>query len=604
MDAETIVELYRHCRLEQGPDIERMRRMQEVMNGEIVLPLPELSKAETPAVANLAQQGMGQLARRIASVEPTYYFPSLNPGKVQADKRAADRHRIVTGWRHDNKMKRRLGKRARHFLAYAAAPVVIKPDKELRIPRWIVKDPLHTYVGEDVFEDSVPCYTIFESTFTYKGLLDYWGYTEKGQIAIKAVAKPSGWDYNNDYKNYGVKFTVLEYVDAEECHIVLMGHSDNLYSSPDYVSGVTLMKAPNLAERPLAIVPGSINLDKQLGHFDGIIGMYQTQAALMALTIVAQRRSVWPREWAIAHPGQQIDVVSIPEPYSGTPGEVNGGTIETQQLDPSFRALELMDRLAEAQRQTAALPPEFGGQSGSNIRTGRRGAQVMGASIDFTIAEAQDIFADSMVEETKVAIAIDKGYFRAKKIYHIATRSYSGAVEYSPAEVWETDKHIVDYPIAGTDLQNLPIEGGQRVAMQTLSRRAFMEMDPVVTDVDAQIQQIHREGVESAFLTSIQTLAAQPEGPYQPVDLATLDKKLASGMSLYDAVIELQKEVQARQAEQAKDAAAAQSGLSMPGQGVEQQPTIPEGTASMQNLTGLLGQLGTAQTARAYRPQG
>lgn len=605
MNADQVCELFYFRKRNMGVDIDRMREVKAVMEGEIFLPLPELSQDEKPATANLAQQGMNQMARRIASVEPTFYFPSMNPGNDEADRRAADRHRIVTGWRADNKMKRRLGKRSRHFLAYACAPVVIKPDKQRRIPRWMVKDPLHTYPGEDVFDDCTPPDCIFESTHTYKALLDQWGYNEQAMAAIRAVSKPNTWNYDNDYENHDCKFTVIEWIDDAEDHLVLLGKTEEgnvpiTHGSP----AETLMKADNLADRPLVIVPGSINLDAQLGHFDGIIGMYQTQAALMALTIVAQRRAVWPREWLNANPGEQPEIVSIPDPYSGTPGEVRGGRLETNNMDPSFRSLELMDRLAEAQRQTASLPPEFGGQSGNNIRTGRRGAQVMGASIDFTIAEAQDIFSDSMMEETKVAIAIDKGYFNRKKVYHIASRGYSGKVEYTAKQVWETDVHIVDYPIAGTDLQNLPIEGGQRVAMGTLSQRSFMNMDPVVKDVDSEVQQIQREGVQTAFLTSIQTLAAAPDGPYQPIHLARLDEKLAEGMELYKAIAELQGEIQKEQAEQAPDPAAAQPGLSPPGQGVEQPPSIPEGEPSMQNLTGLLGQLGTAQTARAYRPVG
>lgn len=605
MNADEIAELYEIRKREQGPELQRMREIQAVMENELVLPLPELSADEKPAVANLAQQGMSQISRRIASVEPTYYFPSVNPGSDAANQRASDRKRISMGWRHDNHMKQRLGKRARQFLAYANSPVVIKPDSKLKIPRWMVKDPLWTFPGEDAFDDYVPCDCIFVTQHTYRGLKSMFYGNEKAMEAIKGIAKPQGWNYENDEANGDVKFELVEYIDDREDHLVLVGPDPGegmgMSMGP---SSSTLIKAPNRAGRPLVVNPGSINLSKQMGHFDGIIGMYQTQAALMALTVVAQRRAVWPREWAVANPGEQIDVVSIPDPYQGQPGEINGGRLEQQNLDPSFRVLELMDRMEYGERQTAGLPAEFGGSSATNIRTGRRGSQVLGATIDFTIAEAQDIFATSLCEEGKIAIAIDKAYFNRKKVYHIATRSYQGAVNYKPSETWETDKHVVDYPIAGTDLQNLPIEGGQRVAMKTLSRRAFMELDPVVTDVDAQVQQMQREGVLDAFMTSIQTMAADPAGPYQPVHLARLDEKLAAGQELYEAIMELQAEIQKEQAEAAPDPAAAQPGLSAPGQGVEQPATIPEGTPSMQNLTGLLGQLGAAQTARAYRPTG
>jgi len=609
MHPDDIANLYHLRRSAQGEDIERIRTMKAILEGEIVLPLPEIGQNEKPAVANLMQQGMNQLARRIASVEPSMYFPTIEPDDDESVNRATDRHRVMGAWHKDNKMKRRLGKRGRYFLAYASAPVVIKPRADKRIPRWIVKDPLNSFPAEDCYEDYLPDNWIGMSTHTYGALKTIYA-----QELLDSVQKPTGWNYEDDVANDEVKFEVLEYIDDMEDHLVLLGHeaSDGYPSAG--AGAVTLLCADNLTGHPLVVCPGSINLDKQLGHFDGVVGMYQTQAALMALTVIAQRRAVWPREWAVANPGESFEVVSIPNPAAGEPGEIRGGRLEQQILDPSFRALEIMDRQEYGIRQGAGLPPEFGGASGTNIRTGRRGAQVMGASIDFTIAEAQDIFADSMVEENKIAIAIDKKYFKGSKSYFIATRSFSGTVKYAPSKLWETDAHVVDYPIAGTDLANLPIEGGQRVAMHTMSRMKFMEIDPVITDAPAEMQRIQREGVMDAFLTQVQTLAASPEGPYQPVHLARLDQKLANGMELYEAVMELQEEIQKEQAALQEKAAeqqqqqmpadpSMQPGLSAPGQGVGQ-PSIPEGDPSMQNLTSLLGQLGTAQTAKAYRPTG
>ena len=90
LSAEDICRIYMGRKNAQGPDIERMRQIQQVMNNDIVLPLPELSQEERPAVANLAQQGMSQLARRIASVDPTQWFPSLDPGNETADDAARD----------------------------------------------------------------------------------------------------------------------------------------------------------------------------------------------------------------------------------------------------------------------------------------------------------------------------------------------------------------------------------------------------------------------------------------------------------------------------------------------------------------------------------
>jgi hypothetical protein len=403
-------------------------------------------------------------------------------------------------------------------------------------------------------------------------------------------------------------FTCIEYISPTECSLILLGQEDvntgPYYNTAQPVDAMAqpLYRAANLTGECLAVIPGSINVDKQRGHFDSIIGIYEAQSALMALSLVAQRRAVWPREWATSLPNEQVEVVTVPDPYNGIPGEIKGGRIETQKLDPSLQALQLQDVLSEAQRMTAGLPSEFGGLSPTNVRTGARGKQIISSTIDFTISEAQDIFASSLYEENKLAIAIDKAYYPTKKTYYIATRSFTGKVEYTPSNLWNTDKHIVDYPIAGVDLANLPIEGGQRVQMQTMSRRRFMEIDPAIPDAEAEYQQIVREAIQTAFIGQVQALANNPEGPYQPVDLARLDQLVAQGKDLYDAVMQVQSEVQQRQATPAPTPAAEQPGLSLPGQGVEQPPPTPENTPpNMQEFTQLLNQLGTQQTAMRYR---
>ena len=599
--AEKIKELYLHRQHMAGIDLQRMRHVQAVMDGEIVLPLPsQVGPAESAAVANLALQGMGQLARRTASLLPTIYFPTIRPGIKRSANDARDRRRVMLSWHHENRIRRVLGKRARYFLAYATTPVVIQPDADKKIPQWRTLDPLHTFPSEMDYDELTPYDCIHDMEHSYGWLKDH--YPEQ----VKAASKPDGWNYENDYLNNEVMFTVLEYWSKTENSMVLLGHGrpegwHGENQQPLTGNAVYLEAVPNYTGMCQVVTPGSINLSKQQGHFDQIIGMYQMQAALMAMTYVAQQRAVWPREWLVARPNETPQVKSIPDPPAGIPGVLEGGELDHQNLDPSFRSLELMDRLEGAQRQTAGLPPEFGGASSTNIRTGKRGSQVLSTTIDFTIQEAQNILAESIYEENRRAIAIDRIYFPARKHYLVVTRSFAGQVLYTPRELWASDKHVVDYPIAGTDMQNLPIEGGQRVAMGAMSRQTFMEMDPAISDAEAEIQRIQREGIATAFLSSIQNLAANPEGPYQPVDLARLDELVAQGKELYEAVMILQQEVQERQATQAQTQAQAQPGLSLPGEGVEQPGALPEPSADMNTMAQLLGQLGTVQTAQRYR---
>lgn len=595
---EDIWAIYFQRKAAQGVDIERMRRMQQLMNNEMPVPLPELSHDEQSNVANLAQQGMGQLARRIASVDPIQYFPSLDPGVESADDAARDRTRLIAHWQRKNRIRVLKGKRGRQFLAYASAPVVIKPSSKTGIPTWHVKDPLWTFPAPHEFNDPHPADCIFASRQPYSWLMDNY------PDAIRTVSKPVWW--NDEDPDIHTQFDVLEYIDESECRLILCGYeNDDGYGSFNDVGNVMAVDMippqPNYAGIPLAVTPGSINLDDQLGHFDSIVGMYQAQAALMAIAIVAQRRGVWPREWVVHNPNETAEIISVPDPATGKPGEIKGGTIDAQKLDIPMSTMEVIDRIEHAQRQTAALPPEFGGMSGTNIRTGRRGSQVLGTTIDFTIAEAQDVFAMSQEIENKIAIAIDKGYYNRKKTVHLMTPSYSGALEYKPSKLWTTDEHMVEYPIAGVDIENLPVEGGQRVAMQTMSRRRFMEIDPAIPDADAEEQRIVLEQVRAAQLAQISMYANDPASPFGPADFAQFEENLLSGMTWPKAVLALHQAVQERQATATPDPAAQQPGLSAPGTGAEQPPSIPEGEPSMQNLTGLLNQLGSVQMAQKFR---
>lgn len=596
--ADRIREMYEDRKTAMGSDIARMRDIEAVMNDDLWVPLPELSTQEKPMVSNLAAQGLRQLAQRIASVQANIYFPALNPAQKTSVKRAEDRGRVMRGWHHDTRLKRITAKRARQFLGFACAPVVLKPNAGEQRPHWWVRSPLFTYPSETRWDSFVPMDCIFETQVTYRWL------TEHAPDAASLVRKPLTWD--SDHPDWDLKFRVLEYIDDYECtHVVCAdpGPDDDVYKSGMY-DNVMLSSYPNLAGQCTAVIPGSINLTDQRGHFDGIIGMYQARSEIMSLSLIAQRRAVFAREWAEAYPNNPngtVEIVSIPDPFSGTPGQINGGQIKQATLDPSMQAMELMNAVEYAERQTAGIPSEFGGMSPTNVRTGRRGAQVMGAAVDFTIAEGQDVFAEALLEENKIAIAIDKAYFNTRRVYQIATRSYSGSVTYKPEELWETDKHVVDYAMGGVDLANLPIEGGQRVMMNTMSRRTFMEVDPVIADPDAEERRIFMEGLQAAFVSQIQTLASMPEGPFQPADVGRMMELAAKDMPPWEIIDTLQKEAQERQATEVQPGdPAAMPGLSPPGQGMEQPvPTAPD--TGMDAFTQQLGQLGQVQQAQAYR---
>jgi hypothetical protein len=156
--------------------------------------------------------------------------------------------------------------------------------------------------------------------------------------------------------------------------------------------------------------------------------------------------------------------------------------------------------------------------------------------------------------------------------------------------------------LAGTDLSDLVINGGQRVGMGTMSKRSFMKIDPLVDDVDAEEAQIKMEGVDAAFFAAFQEQMATPEAPWQMEQVADFAKRLAGGQVWYEAVAEINRELQEKQAEGAVPGSPeAMPGLAPPGAPGAGVPTVGEPSPSMGNLTQLLNQLGSADTAMAMR---
>jgi hypothetical protein len=237
-----------------------------------------------------------------------------------------------------------------------------------------------------------------------------------------------------------------------------------------------------------------------------------------------------------------------------------------------------------------AIPAEFGGESGTNIRTGRRGESILSATVDFRVQESQEVLASALLEEDKIAIAIEKTYWgSASKSFFIPGMG-GGIKDYTPNKLWETDFHYVAYSASGSDVNSLTVTLGQLLGTGLISKESAREAYPLISDPELERDRLVAEGIESALLQSIQAQAADPNGPYQPDDLAFIAEKVASNaMSLPAAIQAAQKRAQERQATPAPvGAPETMPGLAMPGMGAEQ-PAAPQGAPSLESLLGQLG---------------
>ena len=593
---EEIVDLYRQRVTAQGPVLTQMRQVRQLANGDVVVPLNELDRNTKSSVANLLVQGLDQMSMRVASTMPVPYFPALREGSDRSMQLARDRKRAMLSIWDQNRMNMKMRRRARHLLAYSNSPIYIKPNFDKLLPEWQLRNPLDTFPAPvpDV-DNPVPHDVIFSYSRTYGWLTQNYGNLVNGQLR---VGQPQMDDM----------FTILEYVCGTEIVTLVMGYEKDR----DPISGAVYMGAPavelsrmsNRTGMPLVIVPQRITLDKPHGQFDGLLGMYYTRARLQALTEIAIERGIFPDEYLVARPGENPEIIQIADGKSGQLGVVKGGDIQLQQSNPGYKTDTALDRLERQERLEGAIPAEFGGESGTNIRTGRRGDSVLAATVDFRVQEAQEIFASSLIEEDKIAIAIEKAYWGATAKSFFMPGMGGGIKDYTPNKLWETDFHYVAYSAAGSDVNNLIVGLGQRLGTGLMSKESAREADPLISDPELEKDRIVAEGIEAALLSSIQAQAADPNGPYQPDDLAYIASQVASNkMSLSEAIMAAQKRAQERQAAMAPvGAPETMPGLSAPGMGMEQQPMGPP----PEGMDAMLAQLGggAASAAQPTSPGG
>jgi hypothetical protein len=573
----------------QGPMIDQMRQLRDAYNGDLVIPLPEMDRREKSAVANLITTGLDQTAMRISSTMPTVYYPALEEGNNASEKRARTRKRATMGWWEANKMQLKMRRRARWLIGYASSPVILRPDTKWGAARWDIRDPLSTYpsIGEDP-DEITPNDCIFTYTRSRAWLKQHYP-DASVQLIGGDKAKPTDL------------VQIAEYTDAEVT--VLMASSQTKLSQWDGpvrgVPHVELERIQNKTGLCLAVVPGRITLDRPMGQFDSLVGMYQLQSKLMALEVIAVERGIFPDTYLVSRPGETARFVA--GPYDGRTGQVNvvqGGDIREMAANPGFATNGMMDRIERAQRIGSGTPAEFGGESTSNVRTGKRGDAILSAVVDFPIQEAQEIFAASLQEENKRAIAIAKTYFgNERKSFYISSRGAKGHVDYVPNKDFEDDNNVVTYSHTGADANALVVGLGQRIGIGIMSKQTAQEIDPFISDPEQEKDRVISEGLEQALLQSIQTQASQ--GAIPPSDVAAIAAMVASDKaSLADAVTKVHEQAQKRQATEAPQGAPeTMPGLAQPGMGAEQPAPAP--AAQPQDVGAFLASLGGGAKAGA-----
>jgi len=572
--ASQIHRMYLERKQHNHKHIEAMNAVRTIYHNEVNLPLPELDKLEKPAIPNLVAQGIDQTAMRIASVLPDLTYPSERPGFLWADNKAADSRQANLGWWRANKFSLKMPRRARHLITYGTSPVSLSPvssdiNDKRKMPHWRVRNPMGTFPAPTDDHDSVePMDCIFSDVRSFAWLMANY----PSQAAI--LEKP-------DTPSSADLYYVLEYVDDEETATIVLGQKRDHQHAPfggeaKQVGAphAMLSRVKNRSGICPVVYPKRIALDGMVGQFNSMIGMYIASAKLFALNQIAVERDIFKDEWIVGNvPNQTPQIIQQADGRMGVIGVVHNGDVRSVGNPPGQLTQQTNDALERAQRLTAGIPAEFGGESPTNVRTARRGASVLSSSIDGVIGECQAVFASSMEAENRRAVAIQKAYYGNRKCVFFGER-YDGAEpdksDYVPNDTFVREESEVKYAIPGTDMPGLIVEIGQMIGDGTMSTQTGREMNPLITDPSRENDRIELEGLRRAALQSLE--AGVANGTIDPKQIAKIAKmKNENHLPIEEAIIKVHEEEQ-------KEQAAAQSAMQQ-----QQQPMAPgpEGMGGM-----------------------
>lgn len=553
--AAQIVTLLQQRRRDRGALFGRMEEIRRHYNGDIIVPLPELDDMEKPAIPNLISMGIDQFAMRVASVMPDIQYMPTRPGIQISENKARDRRMANLGWWDMNKMTVKIRRRSRHLTAYgmtavSLSPVSLDPTDKRQIPHWRVRNPLSTFPSPLIDPDSMePTDCVFVDRRPLGWLKQHY-------------PSQTSTLYRGDKADTDM-FEVLEYIDEVETVLVAVGAEKSkasTYGAPETGKGaashVILERVPNRAEVCPVVIAGRITLDRMQGQFDQMLGMYQRQAKLDALDLIARFRNVFPDEWIVSTSNSPTSprIVQEADGKAGIRGIVDKGQVQITHLNEGAGTDNALDRLERAQRLTAGIPAEFGGESPTNVRTARRGAMVMGSTVDMPIQEYQEILANSLEAENSRAVKIMKAYYGNKpSMFFMGTDGKVVRPDYTPNEAFETDLSYVKYSMPGSDVNGMVIAIGQRVGTGIMSTQTAREMDPAIEDPIRERDQVEIESLRRALLAGLEQQAQQ--GTLDPSIIARIAmEKAQRHVTIEAAVQKVHEEEQAKQAQQASAA--------------------------------------------------
>lgn len=584
-----------------------------VYDGELVTRIAELDETAESSVPNIVNQGIDAYARSAAEARPDVDCPAVRPNIASSRQRAVERARVIKGWQANSLMSSLDYQRFRYYFGFGGMPVQLRSDpSNVGVPRWHALNPIGVLPGPkvDSYSPEVPdCFVVAHQSARW--VHDVYGITydrnvrpdtllevvtyadgEQETVFCTGLTGPtvpyhplSGKSSVYDGGDLGLG-TYGGYWSERGTHIERLGTS----AGNNWL--VTLSSVPNYAGTCTVSCPGAISLSKVTGLVNGILSKHKLHARLMALTVKAIAKGILPDEWVQTDPNSNGQgVVTEADGLRGVRGHIDGGQIVVPQINPSYMTMPLLDRIEANSRSEAGIPVALGGEAGVNIRSRAQNDSTLGAVLDPRIREAHTIAAAALEHESRIGIAIAKGYGGSRpRSFYVSGRRQKTQVEYVATDLFENDEVHVHYPLAGTDLNGMVIVAGQSVGTGMLSKETARRLNPLAEDDEAV--KIRAEAAEEVLMANLQMLVES-----SPADGAYVTRKLREGDLPEDVWDAVQRRIQERQATEAPvgeplgpaapGSPEAQPGLGEPGV-ANAPPVIEEPPQSLRNLASLM----------------
>lgn len=582
--------------------LEKMLQVRNRYDGDIVIPLPEMDSegSSSPMTPALVAETIDNHALRAASVRPIISCPPLDPLKdtgVRSKEFAGIRTRTLHATLFASKYNLLLRRTYRHLTGYATACFVVVPDYRLNMPRLEVRNPLGVYPEPKANEDLTPvgdCGFIYERSASWLRTTFPACRRELGGPIGSPTEEQELWD-------------VVEWIDEDDCVYGLLGPRDAWSASArdtiqqGSIPSMELARFVNKTGRCTVVSMPRVTLNRIASNVANQLGTMDLMSKIMALSIAAEERAIFPDRFVIARPGEAPRILSNGGNWGdGRTGVTNllDGVANVGQLDsaPPRSTLQTIDLLERNYRISTGLVPQMGGESYGALRTGRGMDSLMQASVDPRVQELQEIVEHGMIHANALILDQWKACFSGQK--HVLFSGWGGSadiVELEPERHIESNHNVCSYAIAGADIQGVTIQLGQLLGANAISLRTFRAKHPWVEDPETESGLVDEEALERAAMESIMQKATSGQMPL--IMLAFIEKHRREGHDIFDAIEKADAEMRALQAQQAPEVPVAPEGqpplgaapAMMPGLEGPPQPLAPSPEAPIGPSEGQVG---------------